>query len=61
MFTNCHFLDIFDYICRRNAQCWVRITKSNGKDTSTEHGDNGHKCKRRGLYLYYGYAESQGW
>ena len=28
MFTNYRILDIFDYICVRNAQCWVRITKS---------------------------------
>ena len=29
MFTNYHNLDIFDYICVQNAQCWARITKSN--------------------------------
>ena len=29
MFTNHHILDIFDYICAQNAQCWARITKSN--------------------------------
>ena len=29
MFTNHPVLDIFDYICAQNAQCWVRITKSN--------------------------------
>ncbi len=29
MFTNHHILDIFDYICTQNAQCWARITKSN--------------------------------
>ena len=29
MFTNYHNLDIFDYICAQNAQCWARITKSN--------------------------------
>ena len=29
MFTNCRILDIFDYICAQNAQCWARITKSN--------------------------------
>ena len=28
MFTNYHILDIFDYICAQNAQCWARITKS---------------------------------
>ena len=28
MFTNCHFLDIFDYICAQNAQCWDRVTKT---------------------------------
>ena len=28
MFTNCRVLDIFDYICARNAQYWGRITKS---------------------------------
>ena len=28
MFTNCRFLDNFDYICAQNAQCWARITKS---------------------------------
>ena len=28
MFTNYHNLDIFDYICAQNAQCWARITKS---------------------------------
>ena len=28
MFTNCHTLDIFDYICTQNAQCLARITKS---------------------------------
>ena len=27
MFTNCRILDIFDYICAQNAQCWARITK----------------------------------
>ena len=29
MFRNYHNLDIFDYICAQNAQCWARITKSN--------------------------------
>ena len=29
MFTNHPILDIFDYICAQNAQCWARITKSN--------------------------------
>ena len=29
MFTNHHILDIFDYICAQNAQCWARLTKSN--------------------------------
>ena len=29
MFTNYHNLDIFDYICAQNAQCWAGITKSN--------------------------------
>ena len=29
MFTNHPILDIFDYICAQNAQCWSRITKSN--------------------------------
>ena len=29
MFTNHPVLDIFDYICAQNAQCWARITKSN--------------------------------
>jgi transcriptional regulator with XRE-family HTH domain len=29
MFTNYPILDIFDYICAQNAQCWARITKSN--------------------------------
>ena len=28
MFRNNHNLDIFDYICAQNAQCWARITKS---------------------------------
>ena len=28
MFRNYHNLDIFDYICAQNAQCWARITKS---------------------------------
>ena len=28
MFTNHPVLDIFDYICAQNAQCWARITKS---------------------------------
>ena len=28
MFTNHPILDIFDYICAQNAQCWTRITKS---------------------------------
>ena len=28
MFKNHHILDIFDYICTQNAQCWARITKS---------------------------------
>ena len=27
MFRNYHNLDIFDYICAQNAQCWARITK----------------------------------
>ena len=27
MFTNYRVLDIFDYICAQNAQCWARITK----------------------------------
>ena len=29
MFTNYRNLDIFDYICAQNAQCWARITKGN--------------------------------
>ena len=29
MFTNYPILDIFDYICAQNAQCWARLTKSN--------------------------------
>ena len=29
MFTIHPILDIFDYICAQNAQCWARITKSN--------------------------------
>ena len=29
MFTNYCILNIFDYICAQNAQCWARITKSN--------------------------------
>ena len=29
MFTNHPVLDIFDYICAQNAQCWARLTKSN--------------------------------
>ena len=29
MFTNHPILDIFDYICAQNAQCWARITKGN--------------------------------
>ena len=29
MFTNYPILDIFDYICAQNAQCWAGITKSN--------------------------------
>ena len=29
MFRNYHNLDIFDYICAQNAQCWARITKGN--------------------------------
>ncbi len=29
MFTNHPILDIFDYICAQDAQCWARITKSN--------------------------------
>lgn len=28
MFRRYHNLDIFDYICAQNAQCWARITKS---------------------------------
>jgi len=28
MFTNCHILGYFYYICAQNAQCWARITKS---------------------------------
>ena len=28
MFTNCHILGYFYYICAQNAQCWTRITKS---------------------------------
>ena len=28
MFTNYCILNIFDYICAQNAQCWARITKS---------------------------------
>ena len=28
MFTNCRILEIFDYICARNVQCWTRITES---------------------------------
>ena len=31
MFTNHPVLDIFDYICAQNAQCWARITKGNMK------------------------------
>ena len=31
MFTNCYILDIFDYLCAQNAQCWARITKSDMK------------------------------
>ena len=29
MFTNYCILDILNYICAQNAQCWARITKSN--------------------------------
>ena len=29
MFRNYHNLDIFDYICAQNAQCWAGTTKSN--------------------------------
>ena len=29
MFTNYCILNIFDYICAQNAQCWAGITKSN--------------------------------
>ena len=29
MFMNYCILNIFDYICAQNAQCWARITKSN--------------------------------
>ena len=29
MFTNYRNLDIFDYICAQNTQCWARITKGN--------------------------------
>jgi hypothetical protein len=28
MFTNHRILNIFDYICAQNAQCWARIIKS---------------------------------
>ena len=28
MFTNCHILGYFYYICAQNAQCWARIAKS---------------------------------
>ena len=28
MFMNYCILNIFDYICAQNAQCWARITKS---------------------------------
>ena len=28
MFLNYCILNIFDYICAQNAQCWARITKS---------------------------------
>ena len=28
MFTNYCILNIFDYICAQNAQCWARIIKS---------------------------------
>ena len=28
MFTDYHILNIFDYLCAQNAQCWARITKS---------------------------------
>jgi len=28
LFTDYHVLDIFDYLCAQNAQCWARITKS---------------------------------
>ena len=28
MFTDYHVLNIFDYLCAQNAQCWARITKS---------------------------------
>ena len=31
MFTNYCILDIFDYICTQNAQCWAIITKSDMK------------------------------
>ena len=29
MFRNYQNLDILDYICAQNAQCWARTTKSN--------------------------------
>ena len=28
MFTNHYIIDIFDYICTQNAQCWAIITNS---------------------------------
>ena len=28
MFLNYYILNIFDYICAQNAQCWARIIKS---------------------------------
>ena len=34
---------------------------NHGKDNSSKYRDNGFKCKRWGLHLYYGYAEGQRW
>ena len=31
MFLNYCILNIFDYICAQNAQCWARIIKSDMK------------------------------
>lgn len=30
MFTNYCILDIFDYICAQNAQCWARMIQRDG-------------------------------